>query len=750
MGFIYEQYRIASGKICLLVEWNRIKEAEVLASEIRSLVLDSDFILLRCDKNRSIGDLKKIKKYSKPFRERFSHKEIYLIYSKNFSIKITSIGADGWLSRKENIAPFIEEFRQLELLKTLETKKAIFPKTPPGTFVKSPSGAIVNTFIRTGNVQTSIETLDVFFFWLIPELKDVDSLILDTWTISSIGLNISRRLSLYKAKKNDYRKPIYVDVLSHYYGKDPNSKQELEKIVRGLKSYGLKRPLFVFSASATGASLDKLISDVKFDGGYKYSKFISLYSFTSPANSELNSLCVLDSYLIDVQYGREEESPQVFVIDAETYMPNILDVANEESSIRIGKQLLEKSSKFFTTYAGCSSFSVHKSLPENQGRHHAFYVCMERLVLHPVFKSKLQEIVKTELVEKEKVPLLIITPETQSSRAMADLAVQCFKALTGITPSIHSIDRVADDQTLTSALRSADKDTQILILEDVCVTGWTIANYQGQLRDLNFKGVADILVGVMRPESEQILNDVKCYRTWAHGKQDPNRLHFVEYVLLPNWNESECPWKQEERDLMNWVGVVGLASLDSELKKFIENRLVALRRVGATFDDCFTSQIQVTDGSFWIEGGQNLSQGDILCAVASGLQYFRAEGISGSKLGGSYPNRVILNDMDLFGDNWQNAVLQLGIWRTAKTGELQSVDHKLQQERILKLNNFLAKPDTSPTAGDEVIRTKCYEVAIAIMAKKIPYPLSAIHIPKIVEDSVEAEFLRQIISTFSR
>jgi len=74
--------------------------------------------------------------------------------------------------------------------------------------------------------------------------------------------------------------------------------------------------------------------------------------------------------------------------------------------------------------------------------------------------------------------------------------------------------------------------------------------------------------------------------------------------------------------------------------------------------------------------------------------------------GGQGQNRTagtgVYINMDLFGNNWQNAVLQLGIWRAVRNGERQSKGHMKQQKRTSKLNSFLAKHDTSPTASDEM------------------------------------------------
>ena len=746
----YKYFKFDAEIICLLVEWERIAQAEKISDDIRVKMLDADIVVIRCDKTRSIRNLEEIKKKSEAFVKRFSNKEVYLLYSQNFEINLISLGSAKKGRRDTKYTnELIKKLQQLELLDILDSQKAIFPKTPPGTFVKSPSGSIVNTFIRTGNVQTSVEILDIFFFWLIPMLENIDSIILDTWTVSSIGLNISRRMSLYNAKGTGFRQPIYIDILSKYYGNDPTSIQELKKITNGLKSHGLSKPLFIFSACATGVSLEKLVDDVKTREKLTCSKFVALYSFDRLSDDSLFSLCTLESYLKDVDYADTGFGKPVFVIDEETYMPNILDVVNETSNKKINTDLLETSSTFFNRYVGCEAFTVHKSVTQHQGKHHAYYILMDKLIQHEKFLEKLECIIDEKFVTKKKVPTMILAADTDSSYLLAKKIREYFYLKIGndSTITIFKEDKIADNKDLREKLQAAEEGDTLFIVEDVCVTGRTIGKYQGQLRDLNYRGITEIFVGVMRPESEETINNIKKYRTWARERSYPEALHCVETVLLPNWGEKNCPWCVEQRNLLKWVECISYSKIPENIKEMLEERLKILMREGADWIECFTQPIRVTARSFWIEGGEQASQADISCAVASGLQYFRDKGIDGYKLGAGYPNRVILSDTDLYGENWQNTVLQVAIWRAAKTGELQSVDYNKQDSRLSKLNDYLASPDPAPDVGDEVDRAKCYEVAVSILSQKIPHPINKIEVPTRLKCSPEVDFLTEVIKT---
>jgi hypothetical protein len=752
MDNVYELFELSDGRKGVIVNWENPLLADEVASEIRGEEPDIDLLVLRYRRLKPSQLDKLFTGHAQIFIKRFRSLEIFILYSKNYNLELKRLNQKTKKFSKEESLLMIEELRNLELLNLLQKRKALFPETPPGTFIKSPSGAIVNTFIRTGNVQVSIDTLDSFFFWMLPWLKQADSLILDTWTIGSIALNASRRLPEYAKELGVDKRPMYVDVLSKYYGNDPSSREELKKISTGLRANGLSRPLFIFSACATGASLEKLISDVSELTTIKSAQFVALYSFTPPKIDKLRSLCVVDK-LVNLQYRDDvdDEPANVFVIDGDTYMPNVLDDANEERSLKITRSLVKSSSDFFSRYVGLGAFSVHKSVEAVQGRHHAFYVDFPKVLEHPDFNKKLFEGVK-RLIDLGRLPKIILAPDTAGSDKLAERIKDHISSLGHCPPQLFKVNRIFKNSVLTSVLRSSQESDNVLVAEDVCVTGSTLAGFQGQLRDIGYKGNVDIMIGLMRTESEKEVDDIKRFRTWdnAQGKSDPSRLHFVEQIYMPNWGESDCPWCQEKRGILRWLTNPTPQKNVKKVNKLLRNRLVILEQRSGLQKDCFISRVSATDGSLWIRGGENASQGDIVNAVASGLQNFRVTGISGVRLGGPYPKRVILSDLDLFADNWQNTVLQASIWRVAKSQELQSVNHEAQASRIEKLNTYLNKLESGPVGSKGAIKAKIYETALNILNDKIPHPVNRIVIPASAKTYTVSLFLKKVIDSYRR
>jgi hypothetical protein len=72
-------------------------------------------------------------------------------------------------------------------------------------YYRAPSGRLVRSFVRVGNIQRSRHALDAVFFWLLPHLIDCIGVITDTWSISSLSQNISRRLVEYRRDRSGLR-----------------------------------------------------------------------------------------------------------------------------------------------------------------------------------------------------------------------------------------------------------------------------------------------------------------------------------------------------------------------------------------------------------------------------------------------------------------------------------------------------------------------------------------------------------------
>ncbi len=90
----------------------------------------------------------------------------------------------------------IVAIRKAELESILYRSRAVL-MSAPGSIFQVPSGRLMKNFIRVGNIQYDRDAIDAIFFWLLPYLKDVAAIVTDTWSISSIALNVARLCEAY-------------------------------------------------------------------------------------------------------------------------------------------------------------------------------------------------------------------------------------------------------------------------------------------------------------------------------------------------------------------------------------------------------------------------------------------------------------------------------------------------------------------------------------------------------------------------
>src|SRR5262249_21361654 len=79
---------------------------------------------------------------------------------------------------------------------------AFFPPRA-NVIYRQPSRLYAQAFLRVGNVQTSKQYLDAFFFWLLPHLWDRSAIVTESWSISSIGLHAARSLECYTGRERE-------------------------------------------------------------------------------------------------------------------------------------------------------------------------------------------------------------------------------------------------------------------------------------------------------------------------------------------------------------------------------------------------------------------------------------------------------------------------------------------------------------------------------------------------------------------
>src|SRR5260370_3928395 len=156
-----------------------------------------------------------------PVFERVPKLPIYLLTSNDFKHTLSPnvhSSVDELFLEEERLE-LIPALRQAELINIARHSQAIL-QADSATIFRTPSKSYCYRFLRTGNVHISRPTLDIFFFWMLPWLRNCHAILAETWTISSIVLNATRLLARYAPTHGRCK----VEMLCDYYDRSPQAE----------------------------------------------------------------------------------------------------------------------------------------------------------------------------------------------------------------------------------------------------------------------------------------------------------------------------------------------------------------------------------------------------------------------------------------------------------------------------------------------------------------------------------------------
>jgi len=154
---------------------------------------------------------------------RFPDRPIYLLFSHDHvhylsdNLNPTSV-FNPLAGERSIVESTLKRIQETEMQVVVESGRARFPVIPHVLY-EAPSGRLVQSFLRIGNIQRSRAAVDALFFWLLPHLRDCSAIITDTWSIGTIAFNASRRLSSYHKEGP----PCPVEMVSSYLDGSPES-----------------------------------------------------------------------------------------------------------------------------------------------------------------------------------------------------------------------------------------------------------------------------------------------------------------------------------------------------------------------------------------------------------------------------------------------------------------------------------------------------------------------------------------------
>lgn len=589
-------------------------------------------------------------------------------------------------------------------------------KLPPlgNRVYKVPSGRFVRSFLRVGNMQTSRSAIDAVFFWLLPHLKGCAGVVTDTWSISSISQNISRRLVDYNEATNN---PPPIEMLGDYhfhkgsYGR--TAAEVIERFFSRIQNQNGQANgtvLVLLSATHTN-SLATLLREFFEDRQLPTDRieFVSLFKLS--ADGDIPSLRDLseDRDFQPIETDENTTDHTAISIDSKLYFP--------VSSIDVVKRhlidVIAPYQDFGHRYKDVDFARVHKTDTETipgEVRHHAVWIDTEQLFQSDPFRERFFE----KLDALPAFPKLIVHPDHTSAVALAELAKQFFASKGADVDLVcHDnlnldLDLSPTDIEINKSFQSLSSEHHVLILDDAFIEGNRIAAYLKNERDIPFEGTYHFICGIARPPSDGDWKEQK--RSFKSMRADNSgavtlsgHFEYVEMLILPNWDQDDCPWCKERKIVDNWTWPVEPIPREDD-------------GGAGLIDDIFlrdpdSEKYDLKRGSFI--GPEGLNQASIYCLVAGTIQSLRSTKMANQPVLGDshFMVSTVLNPayyLTFFTDS----VLVASIIRSLRPNEMAFTNMEREKARTKKIKKFVAK-DTN--------RDLACEVYLAASTEKIPH-----------------------------
>ncbi len=636
---------------------------------------------------------------------RFPDRPVHLLFSHEYthylSNNLNSASIIDPLSANTTAIPHVlSMIQRAEIDSLVDSAHARLPPIG-GALYRAPSGDLVPSFLRVGNILRSRAALDALFFWLLPHLDQCIGIITDIWSIGAIALNTSRRLALYTGPA---AQPCPVEMLGTYFdGSDIQATEAAEQIERLLRlaresqsgpgtTHELRsgRLLFLFSGINTGASYSRLceLLERRNKTLIEQIAFVALFNL---GKKQCPMACLRDlsaeagnGLFAHVQLSDAGEAPDIIDIDPQTYFPSqYKDVLHN-----VRKRHVKRFREFLDRYPDARLVRVHRDVTEKGAiRHHAIWIDTVALCSHPTFKTRFIG----KLGSLDPPPRLIITPVHEAANILANVALSTLRSN---EPSIEHIQHpdlalsdltVPENERIQQLIDGLSEDASILVLDDAFITGRRLSTYQRLLRYRRFRGRVHYLVAVARPWSLlewETQSNMLSFR-WPPADQG-NTVTAIEEFVLPDWAEADCPWCVEQ----SLYEILSGLHPQRGLTKLLRDRRQLLEQSGHTGldDNLFiipptVANLSFTDGSIF--AAVDMSQASVFASVASSLQTLRTQAEARKQPLGPrhYPVATVLDDKEYLEKVYTDSTLRACILRAAADYELTYTDQKAEERK---------------------------------------------------------------------
>lgn len=539
--------------------------------------------------------------------DRFRRLPIYLLHWSN-GYQLDTL--NGTALAADTATNLIEAVREAELLSFARQPGALLPTSSTFHYA-APNGKHYRSFLRVGTALQSQDALDSAAFWLLAHVQDDTIVILDSPTVLSVGLNLARYLADLSLADMSIRT---IDALR---GHPLDIRALANRLALVQPRVERRRHALIVSSVASSGSLLGQLAEVAESLQYQAIDSVALFADTDFATAGPSiSLARLPGGLRQ-QPARgcnwcsgKEGGPSVPLrISPFTFH---MEIAQAVTHTRITQAAADEAASFLHKYGDAGAVTAHRTEQGGHGRHHMLYVDGEALLSSSAFRG---DFARKAASLHGKVSL-IVHPEHAAAVALAKVAADTL----GVT-------RIACDDDKLTTLSASDREKvcgseSLLIVDDVAITGDRLRSYRQFLMEAGRPGGSvHALVALARPNSSDALQGLR--NLVDQMGEAETSFHAVETILLPDWDETKCPWCLEAR----WLDRYQRES-SHPLQDVLERRRTLLTQMQTglsqqLFWSWDGSPLVLGDGSIFAPS--DATEAELFFAVASAIQKLRSQ-----------------------------------------------------------------------------------------------------------------------------
>ncbi|MFK0310586.1 hypothetical protein ACIQUF_05015 [Pseudomonas sp. NPDC090233] len=546
----------------------------------------------------------------------------------------------------------------------------------------TPSHNHTDAFFRLGDSIKNKDDLDRVAFWLLQAIDHSDYIFIDSWSIAALPLRAMQILG---------KTTVFDALPAHPARKHGDCRSVICATTPALKSSN--NPLLIVSVDSSG-SLIRTFRDI-FSAAYPLKKLtvVAVYSF----NGGDETICKINADVRRFNFDEcelcKKNSKPIEIHASAYYVKSLTD-----SGITLCKDIASVGKPFFEKYHSSLNDMIrfHKGDHFKGNKHYAYYIDYSILSSTDNFSRALTEKLTSILTPTTLV--LTFCDDEKLRDEIGSLGATCI-----YLPEVES---VLDADTV-SAFSASDK---VLIYDPVVINGKPFERLNNLIRetpelDQNLRDIT-FLSGLYRPasaNSEKKLRNCVAYKDREGVKRS---LQHIEILVLPDYNQFDCPWCLE------------FNSINGSVKKGIKNsgifyhRLTKLSNVqeGLSGKDALfhidprTESITLGGGSYLAPEKTGIA--GVVLAVASSLQQMRSHEDETKRLSPGFPYTQVLGARNFI--NYSEGLIRSAIIRNASAIEYGVIQKEETLEVLL------------PALDDPQQGSLLSEYLIAVICGKLP------------------------------